>query len=377
MSRRGRRKSVNLNNRGRDGSLEWQLIECDRAEEGAACASFVDFLGVYRDRIGGSGATELGLGFSGSSGVGGEGLVGQRMILSGGSETVGVAEDEEGLGIGIDLKLFEKWRGRASDNLGLGTDLCLLSDFASDKMLWKRVVARVRLEALYKPRFGRNIVNWKSWFVEPEKIVDDRKDDCWHPPDEEEVTLLDFVKKMEKKANKYDFCGPFSEVYKAIVKRRKKENEAKDKELVKWTPAEYGVPVPVPSLSDLSFGFLAEYCEGLVSLENVPLEIRHKLCRAACDYGKMNFEFMKVVVKGAPTEICVPDCCWMTSKQFTELFFACDFKNLKVSLLVAFVYILTFALQAYISRGGYFVDFCDQIRYCILKCVGNATSTKP
>ncbi|KAL9673110.1 hypothetical protein QQ045_029363 [Rhodiola kirilowii] len=309
-----------------DGSVEREIVEVSRAEEGTR---LVDFFGIHRDRIGESGAGQLG--FRVRSEIAFGDLVSGKLVRSGVGEIRMV--DEE-LGSPINLKLFEKWRGKVPDNPELDTDLSLLSNFASEKMLWERVVGRVRFEAMYKPRFCRDSVNWRNWFVKPTQFVNVRK----HPsppgsPYFKEITLLDFVRdvvKAKQAKKEVDFVGPFGEAYKRIKKRGVKDKEQKDTGLMKWTPAERQVTTRLPSLSDLSFAYLAEYSEGLVSMENIPIEIRHKLCRAACDYGKMNFEFMKLIVAGSPSEVCVPDCSWMTTKQFVDVFRACDTKNLKV-----------------------------------------------
>uniref|UniRef100_A0A7N0RC76 Uncharacterized protein n=1 Tax=Kalanchoe fedtschenkoi TaxID=63787 RepID=A0A7N0RC76_KALFE len=320
-----RRRRRRLNQRGDSGSLEWEILRGNPVEAGTP---FVDFMGLCRDRVGGSGVGRLGFCAGSESRLGS--LMSGKSVWSGGGESEKVGGV---LGSAIDLKLFEKWKGKVSDNSVSETDLSLVSDFADDKMLWDRVIARVRFEVLYKTRFGRDSVTWRKWFLKPSQLADVRKPPACIPY-YTEITLMEFVKDLERarQGGKVvaDFVGPFGEAYKSIKKREDSEGAQLENGLIKWTPAKRRAPEYVPPLIDLSFAYLAEYSDGIASLENIPVEIRHKLCKAACDYGKMNWEFMKLLVAGAPLEICVPDCSCMKTEQFVESFCACDTENLKV-----------------------------------------------
>jgi DNA repair protein RAD7 len=44
----------------------------------------------------------------------------------------------------------------------------------------------------------------------------------------------------------------------------------------------------------------------------------------------MDLHFLDLLVQGSPTEICVPDCSWLTEEEFTECFKNCDTSNLMV-----------------------------------------------
>uniref|UniRef100_A0A7N0V024 Uncharacterized protein n=1 Tax=Kalanchoe fedtschenkoi TaxID=63787 RepID=A0A7N0V024_KALFE len=355
MDRRSRRRR--LNHRGNSDSMEWEFFGGNPVERRTP---FVDFLGLHHDRVGGSGMEQLGfrpvetgthfvdfLGLlrdrAGGSGVEQSGFragseIGVGSLMSGKLVWNGVGESkkmDEELGSAIDLKLFEKWKGNISENAELVTDLSLVSEFAGGKMLWDRVVARVRFEALCKTRFGRDSATWRNWFLKPSQPVEDSKPSVpLRFPLYKEITLMELVKNVERvkqgRKAEINFVGPFGEAYKRIQKRGNSKKAQREAGLVEWTPAVKRVPAIVPSLTELSFAYLAEYSEGIVSLENVPVEIRHKLCRVACDYGKMNWEFMKLLAGGAPSEICVPDCTWMTTEQFEDMFCACDTNSLKI-----------------------------------------------
>ncbi|KAF7837938.1 DNA repair protein rhp7-like isoform X2 [Senna tora] len=141
--------------------------------------------------------------------------------------------------------------------------------------------------------------------------------------------------------NKIEDCsGPFSTTMKLIRDRDKKSrrgctsSESLPTSIVTWVPrrdqGKTGARVSVPSLQELSLYLLAKNADAVVSLDNVPDALRHKLSQLICDSRKMNVHFFELLVSGSPTEIRVRDCSWMTEEQFTKSFQLCDTANLVV-----------------------------------------------
>lgn len=92
--------------------------------------------------------------------------------------------------------------------------------------------------------------------------------------------------------------------------------------------------VCVPSLQELCLKILADNADAMVSLEGVPDELRHKLCKLLCDSRKMNNHFLELLLSGSPTEIRLTDCSWLTAEQFAECFRSCDTGRLEVCWLL-------------------------------------------
>ncbi|TKY44452.1 DNA repair protein rhp7 [Spatholobus suberectus] len=120
-----------------------------------------------------------------------------------------------------------------------------------------------------------------------------------------------------------DCATPFSIAMKAIVDRAAK----------KWVSkrSQQGEKrYLVPSLKELCLKILADNADAMVSLESVPDELRHKLCYLLCDSRKMNGHFLDLLLSGAPTEIRLKDCSWLTEEQFAKSFQMCDTGRLQV-----------------------------------------------
>ncbi|KAG7640618.1 Leucine-rich repeat cysteine-containing subtype [Arabidopsis suecica] len=89
-------------------------------------------------------------------------------------------------------------------------------------------------------------------------------------------------------------------------------------------------PRKAPSLQELSLRVLVKNADAITSLDYVPDTLRVKLCQLLCDSRRMDVHFLDLLVQGSPTEICVPDCSWLTEEEFTECFKNCDTSNLMV-----------------------------------------------
>ncbi|CAJ1940499.1 unnamed protein product [Sphenostylis stenocarpa] len=124
-----------------------------------------------------------------------------------------------------------------------------------------------------------------------------------------------------------DSTSPFSISVKAI-----KERAAKKKGRDAWVAKnqQREKRVLVPSLQELCLKILADNADAMVSLEGVPDELRHKLCKLLCDSRKMNNHFLELLLSGSPTEIRLGDCSWLTEEQFAKCFHSCDTGRLEV-----------------------------------------------
>jgi len=127
-----------------------------------------------------------------------------------------------------------------------------------------------------------------------------------------------------------DSTSPFSISMKAI-----KEGATKKKGRETWVAKSQKREkrVCVPSLQELCLRTLADNADAMVSLEGVPDELRHKLCKLLCDSRKMNSHFLELLLSGSPTEIRLRDCSWLTVEQFAECFHSCDTGRLEVCML--------------------------------------------
>ncbi|KAL2338786.1 hypothetical protein Fmac_013232 [Flemingia macrophylla] len=123
-----------------------------------------------------------------------------------------------------------------------------------------------------------------------------------------------------------DSAGPFSVALKAIRERAAKKGWDA------WVFKRGGEKkrTSVPSLQELCLGILADNADAMVSLEGVPDELRHKLCKLLCDSRKMNSRFLELLLSGSPTEIRLKDCSWLTEEQFAQSFQMCDTSRLEV-----------------------------------------------
>lgn len=126
--------------------------------------------------------------------------------------------------------------------------------------------------------------------------------------------------------------GPFADALKMVRGRVSKQKVVE--QLIKWKPLENQersiTSAFVPSLLNLSLKTLAESAEGIVLLEAVPDSLRGRLANRVCDVGKINANFLKLVVEGCPTAIRLKNCSWMTEEQFQQTIGECETKDLQV-----------------------------------------------
>ncbi|XP_054821261.1 uncharacterized protein LOC129320099 isoform X2 [Prosopis cineraria] len=138
-----------------------------------------------------------------------------------------------------------------------------------------------------------------------------------------------------------DWPGPFSTAMKIIKDRALKSmqtggasSERSSPVSVKWLPkrnqGKIGARFSIPSLQELCLNVLTKNADAIVSLNNVPDALRHKLSQLLCDCRKMNSHFFELLVSGSPMEIRLRDCSWMTEQQFTESFQMCSTTSLAV-----------------------------------------------
>lgn len=138
-----------------------------------------------------------------------------------------------------------------------------------------------------------------------------------------------------------DWPGPFSTALKII------EDRAMNPDVHHQCPSDKPNSVPiiwhprkkpvhqhcealVPSLRELCIKLLSENAEAIVSLENIPDDLKNKLSRLLCDSRRMCSHFLGLLFHGSPTEVCVRDCSSITEEQFTASFEGCDTKYLRV-----------------------------------------------
>jgi DNA repair protein RAD7 len=153
---------------------------------------------------------------------------------------------------------------------------------------------------------------------------------------EEEEDLSD--KEGEQQVE--DWPGPFSTAMKIIKDREEYttphvgigvSNKERSSPTI-WVPrSNFSFPPrKAPSLQELSLRVLVKNADAITSLDYVPDTLRVKLCQLLCDSRRMDLHFLDLLVQGSPTEICVPDCSWLTEEEFTECFKNCDTSNLMV-----------------------------------------------
>ncbi|KAK4265602.1 hypothetical protein QN277_026631 [Acacia crassicarpa] len=113
---------------------------------------------------------------------------------------------------------------------------------------------------------------------------------------------------------------PFSTAIKSIRSRGMKS--------INWVPRsnqeQICARVSAPSLQELCLNSLAKHADAIVSLENVPDALKHRLSQLVCDSRKMNSTFLELLLTGSPTEVRLSDCSWMTEEQFVKVFQSCD-----------------------------------------------------
>nr|AAD19765.1 hypothetical protein [Arabidopsis thaliana] len=154
---------------------------------------------------------------------------------------------------------------------------------------------------------------------------------------EEEEDLSD--KEGEQQVE--DWPGPFSTAMKIIKDREEYttphvgigvSNKERSSPTI-WVPrSNFSFPPrKAPSLQELSLRVLVKNADAITSLDYVPDTLRVKLCQLLCDSRRMDLHFLDLLVQGSPTEICVPDCSWLTEEEFTECFKNCDTSNLMVT----------------------------------------------
>lgn len=136
-----------------------------------------------------------------------------------------------------------------------------------------------------------------------------------------------------------DWPGPFSTAMKIIRDRATKLSAqvSKDKSTcpaIHWVPRRgegfEGERKVVPSLQDLCMRVLLENADAITSIEGLPDMLRHWLCQLLCDSRRMDGQFFNLLVKGAPTELRVKDCSWLTEEQLCLSLKECDMSNLTV-----------------------------------------------
>lgn len=163
---------------------------------------------------------------------------------------------------------------------------------------------------------------------------------------EEEEDLSD--KEGEQQVE--DWPGPFSTAMKIIKDREENttpyvgigvSNKERSSPTI-WVPKRNCslTPRKAPSLQELSLRILVKNADAITSLDYVPDTLRVKLCQLLCDSRRMDVHFLDLLVQGSPTEICVPDCSWLTEEQFTECFKNCDTSNLMVTYSYKFSFTL-------------------------------------
>lgn len=156
-------------------------------------------------------------------------------------------------------------------------------------------------------------------------------------PQEEEENHLSSGAEEEQEFE--DWPGPFSTAMK-IIKDRTTKNRRREGSLLEKSKHAPLIWVPrrihnhskrlVPSLKELSLGILAKNADAIVSLENVPDTLKHKLSQLLCDSRRMNSHFFELLIQGSPTEVRLRDCSWLTEEQFTKCFQGCNTSNLMV-----------------------------------------------
>lgn len=140
-----------------------------------------------------------------------------------------------------------------------------------------------------------------------------------------------------------DWPGPFSTAMKIIEERTARlnarrvstiSNRSKAAPMIEWTPSKDNnrkrVRMVVPSLQDLCFNILCQNADAITSLEGVPEALKSKITRSLCDSRKMSCHILGLIVCGAPSEICLKDCSWMTEEQFKEILGGCNTECLRV-----------------------------------------------
>ncbi|KAI3701378.1 hypothetical protein L6452_26400 [Arctium lappa] len=164
--------------------------------------------------------------------------------------------------------------------------------------------------------------------------------------EEEEDPLVDEVElelpQMEANGDVEDWPGPFSTAMK-IIKDRAANIPAQQKTLTSdkshivpliWVPKEKQQhdrrKEVAPSLQELCMAIIAENVDAIISLENVPDVLRHKLTHLLCDSRKMNNHFFDLLASGSPSEIRIKDCSWLNEEKFTKTFERNDTSNLTV-----------------------------------------------
>lgn len=129
--------------------------------------------------------------------------------------------------------------------------------------------------------------------------------------------------------HEFDVSTPFSVAMRAVKARAATVKKSITAEWVsKRKPEE--ARIPVPSLVELSLKVLANHADAIVSLDGVPDELRHRLCRLLCDSRKMNGRVLELLVSGSPTDIRLNDCSGITEEQFIRAFQTCDTARLEV-----------------------------------------------
>ncbi|XP_057428823.1 uncharacterized protein LOC130722188 [Lotus japonicus] len=151
----------------------------------------------------------------------------------------------------------------------------------------------------------------------------------------------------EEELENEDWPGPFSTAIRIIRDRENKgdiqtgfaaSSQASLIDSIKWVPRttsseereDATARFNVPSLQEMCLQILSRNVDAIVSLESVPDALRHRLSHLLCDSRRINDHFLELLVGGAPTEIRLRDCSWLSEEHFTKCFQTCDTTNLLV-----------------------------------------------
>ncbi|KAG8657232.1 dynein regulatory complex subunit 6 isoform X3 [Manihot esculenta] len=161
-----------------------------------------------------------------------------------------------------------------------------------------------------------------------------------HPKQQQQQQQGTSDPEMTSQLSEVDSQSPFSLAMEAIKKRNSRHNVHK-KSLYgifeppfKWVPAnnrDHNVfKRYVPKLLDICLDFIAKNADKIVSLENIPDNLKHKLSQMVSCSRKVDARFVELLAENSPTEIRVWDTSRLTEEEFSKIFSACDTKNLTV-----------------------------------------------
>ncbi|XP_048227766.1 uncharacterized protein LOC8270077 isoform X2 [Ricinus communis] len=192
----------------------------------------------------------------------------------------------------------------------------------------------VQIEELDVPREAAEVVNQEP-SRKQRSIAKTVAERFAHPEQQHKEGIKRKLSEVDKESD--DFQSPFSLAMKLVKKRNLSQNLNKKSllglsdSLIKWVPTENSVSNRnVPNLVDLCLSVLAVNAGKIVSLENVPDNLRHKLSKMVSSCRKMDAYFVGLLARDSPTEIRVWDTSQLTEDDCTNIFCSCDTVNLKV-----------------------------------------------